>query len=343
MRILIDLLHPAHVHVFRNFIATVEARGDVVLVVARDKDVTLDLLAAYGLESIVISRQSAGIAGLTTEWALRTGRLVGIARKFKPDVMTGIMGVSIAPAGRLLRVPSVVFYDTEFASMTNRVVYPLATHVVTPDCYAEPVNGDHIVYPSYHELAYLHPSRFAPDANVVSEQGVDPEVPFSLVRFVSWEASHDRHEIALTPGQKRALVDRLSGHGRVLITSEADLPPDLASLAYRGSTAAIHHVIGCASLVAGESATMAAEAAVLGTPALYIARTSRGYVDELAGRYGLVHAFTPAEFNHAIERAETLFAETAQAEAADARRRLLDEKIDLTAWMVDFFERFGRR
>ena len=34
--------------------------------------------------------------------------------------MTGIMGPSIAIAGKLLRTPRVVFYDTEIATSTNR-------------------------------------------------------------------------------------------------------------------------------------------------------------------------------------------------------------------------------
>ena len=145
MRILVDLLHPAHVHVFRNLITTMRDRGDEVLITARDKDVTIELLAEYDLDHVVISSQSTGTAGLAGEWALRSARLSRIARTFKPDVMTGIMGVSIAPVGKLIRTPSVVFYDTEFATTTNRVIYPLSTAIVTPDCYSSPVNGNHII------------------------------------------------------------------------------------------------------------------------------------------------------------------------------------------------------
>ena len=84
-------------------------------------------------------------------------------REVHPDVLTGIMGPSIAVAGKLSRTPAVVFYDTEFASQTNRVVYPLAYSVCTPDCYQGAVPGRHVTYAGYHELAYLHPNRFLPD------------------------------------------------------------------------------------------------------------------------------------------------------------------------------------
>lgn len=340
MRILVDLLHPAHVHVFRAFIREAQARGDDVLVTARDKDVTADLLKEFGIPHTVISEQATGLVGLLREWGQRTARLAGIARSFRPDVMTGIMGVSIAPVGRALGIPSVVLYDTEFAATTNRFVYPLAAAVVTPDCYSAPVRGNHIRYPSYHELAYLHPAQFLPDAAVVEHSGIDPGSTFSIVRFVSWEASHDRGELALSGEQKRRLVARLSDHGGVLISSEAPLPPDLEPFAYGGPPGVLHHTMSFASVVVGESATMASEAAVLGTPAVYIAKTGRGYIDDLEQRYGLVRHFQPDEFADALEAAVRFLDKDAQDAAHRAREALLVDKIDLTEWMLDFFEQY---
>ena len=133
-------------------------------ITARDKDRSVELLRAFGLPYQQISAQKSG-AGLAVEMAQRTPRLMKIMRSFRPDVMTGIMGPSIAVARalRLPRVPAVVFYDTEFAVQTNRVVYPLAYSVCTPDCYQGKVRGRHPQYAGYHELAYLHPNRFTPD------------------------------------------------------------------------------------------------------------------------------------------------------------------------------------
>ena len=130
MRILIDILHPAHVHFFRNFHAEMTDRGHQLCITARDKDRSVELLQAFGLPYQQISRQKSG-AGLAVELAGRTARLMKIMRSFRPDVMAGIMGPSIALAGAVRRVPAVVFYDTEFAVQTNRIVYPLAHSVCT--------------------------------------------------------------------------------------------------------------------------------------------------------------------------------------------------------------------
>ena len=340
MRILVDLLHPAHVHVFRALIHEARDRGDEVLVTARDKDVTVDLLEEFSIPHTIVSKQATGAVGLVAEWGQRSVRLAMIARSFRPDVMIGIMGVSIAPVGRVLRIPSVVFYDTEFASTTNRVVYPLASAVVTPDCYSAPVRGNHVRNASYHELAYLHPSRFTPDPAVVRRAGIDPDSTYSIVRFVSWEASHDRGERALSSDEKRRLVNRLSERGRVLISSEAALPADLEAFAFDGTPGAMHHVMAFAAVVIGESATMASEAAVLGTPAVYIAKTGRGYIDDLQQRYGLVQHFQPGEFERALEAAIRFMGEDAQGAALAAREQLLLDKVDLTPWMLDFLDQY---
>jgi predicted glycosyltransferase len=336
MRILIDILHPAHVHFFRNFHAEMKDRGHQLCITARDKDRSVELLQAFGLPYQQISRQKSG-AGLAVEMAGRTTRLMKIMRSFRPDVMTGIMGPSIALAGAVRRVPAVVFYDTEFAVQTNRIVYPLAHSVCTPDSYQGKVPGRHAQYAGYHELAYLHPNRFQPDPAVLGDFGIRPGEPYSILRFVSWQAVHDRRERGLSDKQKLNLIEVLQRRGRVLISSESPLDGHLADLAVPGRVEQIHHLIAHARLVVGESATMSSEAAVLGVPAVFIATTGRGYTDDEERRYGLVRHFTEDQYDMALSAIEEILAEPA-ATWQKARQRLLEEKIDVTAWMIDYFE-----
>jgi hypothetical protein len=97
-----------------------------------------------------------------------------------------------------------------------------------------------------------------------------------------------------------------------------------------------------AQMIVGESATMASEAAVLGVPAVFIATTSRGYIDDQERRYGHVRHFTEAEFEQAIEAIGTLLIHGPREVGSAARARLLADKIDVTAWMVEYIEReFG--
>lgn len=338
MRLLVDVLHPGHVHFFRHVIEEMTERGNEVLVTARRKEVAVDLLEAFDIPHVVLSNQSTGTIGLSTEWAARTARLASTARKFSPDVLLGIMGVSIAPVGRILRRPALVFYDTEVATQTNRFVYPMASAVITPDCYSAPVRGNHVTYPGYHELAYLHPNRFTANAEELGAFGLTPEDSFAVVRFVSWKSSHDGGEVALDAEQKVALVDRLRQHGRVVISSEGPLPASLESLRLTGPVEDVHHVLAHATLYVGESSTMASESAVLGTHAVHIAQTSRGYVDDLERRYGLVEHFQPNSFDAALSAAEQALAHPDPQQTRDARSAMLADKIDVSSWMIDYLD-----
>jgi uncharacterized protein len=339
MRILIDILHPAHVHFFRNFHKEMVDRGHELYVTARDKDRSVELLQEYGLPHEMISVQRSGGGGLAVEMAQRTRRLLKVMRSFRPDVMTGIMGPSIVVAGRLRRVPAVVFYDTEFAVQTNWFVYPLAHSVCTPDCYQGRVRGRHVTYAGYHELSYLHPNRFQPDASRLAEFGLDPAEPYALLRFVSWQAVHDRRERGLSLAQKQNLIEVLRSHGiRVLVSSEVPLPPSLAEMEVKGPVGQIHHLLAHAQLCVGESATMSSEAAMLGVPAVFIATTGRGYTDDQEHRYGLVRHFTDDQYEAAVAEIEKLCSNAPREFGQAARQRMLQEKIDVTGWMVDYFE-----
>jgi len=339
MRILADLLHPAHVHVFKNFLRLATARGDEVAITARHKEVTTQLLDAYGFEYEVLSSQREGTVGLATEWATRTPKLGRIARRFKPDVMIGIMGVSIAPVGRILRVPSVVFYDTEVAKRTNAVVYPLATNVVTPDCYEGERRSNQTTYAGYHELAYLHPNRFVPDPNRLAAYGLDADRSYAVVRFVGQDSSHDGDEVAIGDDAKASMVSALAQAGSVVVSSERSLPASIRQYRLEGPVEDIHHVLAQASVVVGESATMASEAAVVGTPSIFLGQTSRGYVNELADRYGLIDRRRPAEWRDATDAAVALLGSRGTHDAS-GHDRMLHDKVDVTAWIDTFLEQY---
>lgn len=343
MKILIDILHPAHVHFFHAFHDAMKERGHEVLITARAKECSLELLEHFGFPYRLLSRQQNGVVGLGSELIRRTVRLAQVVREYKPTVMTGIMGPSIAITGAIQRVPAIVFYDTEFATQTNWFTYPLAHSVCTPDCYQARVSGLHRTYAGYHELAYLHPTRFTPDPGVLEDFGVTRNEQYSLVRFVHWKAVHDRGERGLSIDEKRELVELLLGHGRVLISSEGPVPPDLEDLRIRGPIADIHHLLAYAQLIVGESATMSSEAAVLGVPAVFIATTSRGYIDDQERRYGHVRYFREDQFSDALGVIDRLLkSRTAREMGARARERLLEDKIDVTQWMIEYFEtQFG--
>jgi predicted glycosyltransferase len=346
MRLLVDILHPAHVHVFGALAKELGARGHDVRFTLRDKDVARELLDQQGIAYELLSRQKQGV-GLAGEFVQRSARLWHIAAAFRPHFLAGVMGPSITAVGRVRRALSrdrariAVFYNTEIAKLTNTVVYPLADYVCTPDSYWAKVHGNHVTYPGYHELTYLHPHRFTPDPEVPKRHGIDVTTPYFLIRFVSYKSSHDLGIAGLTRAQKVALVSTLAEFGRVYVSSEPALPPELEQYRIKIPASDMHQVMAFARLLVGESATMASESAVLGVTAFYISPFGRGFTDDQERRYQLVYNFNGERF-HAdwLRDVRRLAADPALPDRArDARARMLREKTDVTLWMADFFER----
>lgn len=52
MRILIDIGHPAHVHLFKNFAHEMQNKGHKVLFTLRDKEFEIELLKSEGLDYV---------------------------------------------------------------------------------------------------------------------------------------------------------------------------------------------------------------------------------------------------------------------------------------------------
>lgn len=92
---------------------------------------------------------------------------------------------------------------------------------------------------------------------------------------------------------------------------------------------------------------MAAEAAILGTPSIHVESNAQGIATgnssgnfrELRDRYGLLYFFADqkAAFSKASEILEN---KNAKLEWQRKRENLLKDKIDVTAWMTDFIEKY---
>jgi hypothetical protein len=330
MKLLIDLQHPAHLHFFRNLIQRLTAEGHQVLVTGRHKDILAELAQRLGIEVLLFGTARPGVWHLGRELLYRQGRLLGIVRRFKPDAIMAIAGTFVSLVGRIAGVPTYVFYDTEHATVSNLLAYPFATCVFVPRCYRHSIRWRHERYNGYHELAYLHPNYFTPDRSVLGEAGLADRELFTMVRFVAWGAAHDIGRSGFTPEGKIRAVHALARYGRVLISSEGELPPELEQYRLRINVAHMHSLMAHAALIFGESATMCSEGAVLGVPGVYVDPVGRGYTDEQEREYGLVFNFTSSEQDKAIATAEAVLSAHDHKRWRAQGEKLVAEKIDVT-------------
>ena len=337
MKVLFDITHPAHVHLFRNAIAELESQGHELKVTSRDKEITVQLLDAYDIDHQIISKNDRPLA---IEWAIREVRLLSVARSFRPDIIVSRFNPAAAHISTVIGCPYIMFEDTEKEnSIITNLTYPLTDVICTPTSFEYELGENHIQYEGFHELAYLHSSWFEPNKDVLKTHDVGPDETYTILRFVGWDAHHDTNENGLSLHAKRELVSKLSEHGSVYITSEANLPPDLADYRLPVPPEHIHHLLYYADLFVGDSQTMTCEAGILGTPAirsnsLASADTDHaGYLRELEDEYELV--FSTTDESVAVKLAEDLITSLVDSQWDKKRKSLLNKKIDVTEFILN--------
>lgn len=335
MRLLFDITHPAHVHLFKNVIRGLQADNHDVRITSRSKDLTNELLDSYGFEYDSISAKGDHKLSLLTEWSQREIRLFRIARQFDPDAIVSRLNPPAAHVAKLLGCPSIIFDDSERAHLAAKLTHPFATIVCTPQSYKRDIGPKQRRYNGFHELAYLHPEEFSPDPEVLMEHEIESTEQYYVLRFVSWGAHHDVGKKGLSLEAKRRLVERLSESGTVYISSEGELPGELKPYELQIPPHLVHHVLYFADLYVGDSQTMAAEAGLLGTPAIransFAKDNDMGNFEVLENKYELVYSL--GEERKVFEYVDELTAEETKEIWAEKRSALYDEMINVTEYI----------
>ena len=332
MRVLIDIGHPGHVHLFKNLARLLIADGAEVLFTARQKEFETELLKSEGFSYVSFGKHYRKFSGKI--WGLLKFdiRMFLEGLKFKPDLFLSHGSIYAAHAAFLLGKRHLSLEDS--GNMEQIVLYrPFTDAILTPDVLPEELGPRQIRYRGYHEIAYLHPEFFHPDPAVYDWLGLGQGEPYAIIRLVSWNATHDVGHKGLSNEDKIELVRHILDKDiRVFITSEAGLPPELQPFLIRIAPEKLHHALYYASLVVSEGATIASESGVVGTPAIYINTITRSYCQDQE-KYGLV--FNTSE----ADKVRALVDRILQTERQEYRRRrekLINEKINVTRFLYDF-------
>lgn len=343
MRLLIDIGHPAHVHLFKNVAKNLLSRGHDVLFSCRDREHVLQLLAINGFQAANFGKHYSRLSGKIYGLVKNEIQMLSISRNFKPDMYLSHGSTIAAVASFIMRKPHIALEDT--FNMEQVKLSMLFTDVVLTGDYLHPALGKkEIKYPGYHELAYLHPHQYKPDPKILDTLGVRSDEKYAVVRFIAWKATHDAGHKGMSYENKLELIHNLSQVLKVFVSSENQLIQELEPYKLNIPPAQIHDALYYAHLFIGESATMASESAVLGTPAIFIHSSRFGSTDDQAS-YGLLAQFSESELDqkHAIKQA-LLFARDNELKSitAEKRFRMLSNKIDVTSFLSWFIETYPR-
>jgi len=342
MRVLFQLGHPAHFHLFKNTIADLQRDGHETFILIREKDILEDLLKESGMPYINIL--PSGKKSVFT-LMLRLWRVFWFTFTHRVDVLVGSTP-EVAQVAWLLRRRSVVMAEDDAS------IVPQFIKVVKPfvDNYLSPVSCNNGVleratthYEGFHKLAYLHPNRFSPDSAVVDKY-FDHSNPYFLLRFAQLNAYHDVSANAHGINDKIAvkLIEILSPHGKVFITSERELSPELECYRLNINPLDIHHLMAFATLYIGDSQSMAVEAAMLGTPSIRFNDFAGkiGVLEELEKKYQLTIGIPSSDPERLYNTVKEMINTDNLREVYQARRQqMLEDKIDVATFFTDFIER----
>lgn len=346
MKAMICFTHPAWVHQFHHIIWRMRERGDEVMCFVAEKDGNSTLLDRYGIPYVRCARSTGKNPVQKAFLFLKLSvQFSAAALRWKPDIMIGRAAPMLAVAAWVSGKPHLLYEDTEVSRFSLRICKRLSTKILTPRTFLTDLGPRQERLDTYKELFYLHPSVFAPDRQALRDCGFNPDEPYLLVRFVAWNASHDIGKRGLDDEGKVRLVRRLERYGRVYVSAEGGVPDELKPLLLRTPYELIHHVLAFAQLVFSEGATMASEAAVLGTHAMYVNTIVSGSTREQSERFHLLYCFNEGEdrYERAAAKAEELLAmPDLKAAGLEKQRKLLAEKVDINGYYMAEMDRLAK-
>lgn len=333
MKILFDIGHAAHVHLFREMIRQLTLQGHQITVVSRDKPHVIALLDSYQISHQCLSRPGKGFVRLFLEWLQRTWKILCLHKAQQFDLAIGT-SVSISYLSLFHRVISINVQEDDDAVVPLHVLlaYPFSSFIVNPAMLKfELFRKKRLLHQSLHEMAYLSTQVFTPSLQIIEKYRLQP-FQYLVIRKVKLDAHHDAGQSGLSK-EHLATVNNAAAGLKVVQSNETG--------AQSIAVADMHHILAFARLLVTDSQTMAAEAACIGTPVIQVSSFNDrlSYIRELK-QLGFIHGFTPSqnvEFHDALVH---YLAPTFSATIETKRR--IDNRSQIHQRYPDFTSEFFR-
>lgn len=337
MKILIDIGHNAHVHFFKNFIGNMTAKGHEFIITAKDRRFLFQLLDEYNISYYNKGKRATSLIKKLFYLLKDDKYILNLAKNQHPDMFLGFGSPCIAHVSLVTKKPSIYFYDTEHSFFFRQTYLPFTKTFITPASYYANHGRKQYRFDGYKELAYLHPKRYTPDKDIKQKLGLKNGSKYVILRFIDKNAFHDLFYKGFNDNEKIQLITTLEKYAKVFISNESPLPEKYWKYRIPLPPHKIHDVLAGAELFLGEGATMAAEAALVGTPSIYN-YLQFGYLKSLQAE-GLLN-YTP-NIKNTIQLAKAILKDdNAKQKQQQKAKKVIDECIDLTAFMEWLVENY---
>lgn len=335
--------HPSQYHVFKYSIANLKQNGHKVFIFIKTKDILENLLIAEGVEytNVLPKKKGRGIFALFSSVLKRNITLFYYFKKYKINLLVSAASDS-CQASFFAGIPSIVLNDDDADVIKKSAIFgwPFASVILAPkSCKMGYWQKKTIFYNGYQKTSYLHPNYFSIDFNVLKKYSLD-NTPFFIIRSVSLSAHHDVNIRGLNNDIVEELISILSPYGRVLISSEKELPEKIKNYQLLINPLDMHSIIYFSKMLIGDSQSMAHEAALLGTPSIryndFVGKI--GVLEELEHDYKLTFGISPNNADQLVPKVLEIAAENDKNIYKLRAQEMVNEMIDLTAlltWIIE--------
>lgn len=307
MRIWFDLANSAHVFLFRGIIKALKEMGHITIVTVRDYAQTRPLAEQSGIPHIVVGKHG-GRSYYKKGLALfsRSMKLLSIIKGLDIDVAVSHNSADQAIVSRILGIPCVTIQDTE-RQIANHLVFRLATKVLVPSSF--PDDKLHQYGASYKKVVKLNGVKeqiyitdFQPDPLFPKKLNLPTDKIICVLRPPDFLALHDRIDNPLfyvfaryllsQPDTFVIILPRTQQQRDRLLNWEVVYP----NLRVQREAVDGLNLMYYADLVVTAGGTMAAEAAMLGTPAYTLLKNLRAVDLYLAEKGYITIIHSPDDF-----------------------------------------------
>lgn len=346
MRILFDIGHPADIHLFKHIILNLKEKNNEIKICVREREnISKKLLELYNFEYEELEKNVPGLFNKAITMFKNDYKLIDISKRFNPNIFVSLASPYSAQVSRLMNRYSITFTDSEPTRLMLSLTMPFTDVILTPKSFTINLGEKQIRINSFKELAYLHPNWFKPNPDVLDLLNISKGEKYVICRFGAFDASHDIGIKGFSLEDKIRLIEKLSKYTKIFISSELKLPRDLERYDMNIPQHRMHDAMYYASLLVGDTQTSTTEAACLGTPAIrcnsFVGPNDMSNFKELEAKYKLI--FNYRDSRNAIEKSlDIIQQENIKKEWAQRTKKLINDKIDLTAFMTWFIKNYPK-
>jgi len=347
MRILFFLGHPAQYLFLKNTLLQLEKNPAIQFkILIKKKDVLEKLIIEDGFsyENVLMEERSEGWLGIIKSFSVRFFRIFKIAIKYKPDLFwSGDPATTFI--GRLLGKGAIVVGEDDYPVIYKlaRITYPFATAIICPNvCDVGSYKNKKIGYDGYMKLAYLHPSVFVFNENVLTKYIKSKK--YALVRLSELKAYHDDGIGGVTEDILDELVVILNKRGfDVFISSEGKINEKYVNHLIKPNPSDMVHILAGASIFIGDSQSMTVEACMLGIPSIRFSGLAGkiSVLEELEHKYKLTFGINCLDKEALISTLETLVTvDDFKKDFLNRRDVMLKDKINVSEYITSLITNY---